>query len=335
VQSLKELILIANELDKRGLSREADKADTIIKLAYGWSDLVSDVKGAGSSAWSGAQSAGNWVADTASDAASATKEVVWDTPARQWSKGFGTTMSAGAEEGAFGEAVQMVHSGEFQEQFAEWTVDKANQLARSVYGSLLALDGRSLLLHILDNLPRAISTHTFGGGNNSLVWDNQGVHICGHNFADMIRSIADIGQIASNVLGSGIYGFSGDPFQPLYNQLSTFLNQYPTAMFAIDLAGSYQNYASMLETLGLYDHVLESSMWGAITNPLNDISMPGTNTPIMSEAKKYCDLINNPSIPAIAQEAEALASAHGIDLEPAKALVGERINAWKWLLDVA
>jgi len=73
---IKELSKIANELDKRGLVKEADIVDALLKKAYSPSNALRDLKGG----------------------AGAVKEVLYDTPKRQWSKGVGQTLEVAGEE---------------------------------------------------------------------------------------------------------------------------------------------------------------------------------------------------------------------------------------------
>jgi hypothetical protein len=332
---LKQLIKIANELDNRGLVKEADFADKLlIKLALGVPQWMED---AGGYVGDKASGAANWVGDQAQAAAREAGQVADYWGSEGWG-GISTALEEGkdipevARRGAYGNeakywATHGVEGGfkTLVEETGDMILQKLNDRSRERYGDVLNQGGEGLFRFIIGNIPGALGEHTFGGGNKALTWGPNGIAICGYQLADILTGIANANQ--------AVLGFAGlNVLEPAYSELYKAINQNPVILMAVSAMGEYQKLARWAESkTGVWNFDWESLLWGHLTQGLHSVVLPN-GVPVIAEIGKYCELVKNPSQQAIVAAATELARSQGIDLAAAKSIIEPRVREWQGIL---
>ena len=270
---VKNLILIANELDRRGLTKEADHLDSILVKSAGWRDWTPDIL---------ETSVDYWANNSVTDAVREVKEEVRDVPEVARTGAYGKPAKFWSQHGVKG-GLQVALDESF-----DYLFDKMNQMAREEYGWVIARGGSGIAKFIVGSIPKPLGNHTFGGGNKALTWTADGIQICGFSFEKMINKLADANE--------AVLGFSGiSVLKPLYSSLEGIVNQYPVILWAVANIEGYGEYARWIkEKTGLWDFNYESLLWNHLTSPLHSITLPN-GVPFIAELGQYCDLINNPT----------------------------------------
>ena len=311
---VKNLILIANDLDLRGLTKEADHLDSIlVKYAFGWRDLTPDFV---------EKSVDYWSDNSITDAYQQVTEEVQDVPEVARTGAYGDEAKFWSQHGVKG-GLQVALDESF-----DYLFNKMNEMARREYGWVISRGGSGIARFIVASIPTPLGNHTFGGGNKALTWTADGIRICGFSFEKMINKLANANE--------SILGFSGiNVLEPLYSSLEGIVRQYPVILWAVDNVQAYGEYARWIKNkTGLWNFNYESLLWNHLTSPLHDITLPN-GVPFISELGQYCDLINNPTdMKLINAAAERIAAQYGQseNLAQAKAILEPRIREWQSIL---
>ena len=313
--TLSEIVKVANELDSRGLHKEADYLDRfILKSAWSWRDITPDFVETSVDYW-----ADNSVADAYQDVS----EEIQDVGEVARAGGYGDTVEYWADHGVQG-GVEV-----FLEESFDALFSKFNEWAREEYAGTIARGGEGIVKHIAASIPAPLGSHTFGGGNHALTWTSNGIGICGLSLQKLITRLTRA--------NTQILGFVGvSILEPLYNEIEKLINQYPVILYAVDYIQGYNEYATWIqEKTGLRNFDYESLLWNHLTSPLHEIKFDN-GVPIIAEVGQYCDLINNPTdrglinaavnrIAAQTGQTENLEQA----TEMAKNIFGPRLSEWQ------